>query len=90
MVKITGLKRMTLDAIAGEIYQITFGAPGYVCVYNVTKEELLIGDTGEFQNVDGVGNYVTMPSNSAISDYRHGGEIYIKAIQSGKVVVAKS
>ena len=89
--KIEGIKAMTISASASTKYHASYKSPGYVSIYNNTNSDILLSDVTppSFEVSSGVGAFICLPANTAISGYRHSGNIYLSVLGSGQVIIAK-
>lgn len=91
MINIKGNTLVTFTATAGEIYCIQYETNHAVNIANLTEGDIYVSSDGVFDELNGVGGYIIIPSGGGYNDYNHiytSNKLFIKADEDGKVSVA--
>ena len=91
MIQIKGQDLLTLDVIAGNIYEITYDQISALNIFNYTEGSLFISNKEDcdFKFEDNVGNFLTIGSGNGFNNilfYMNGeNKIYLKPDANGYI-----
>ncbi|MDO5398243.1 MAG: hypothetical protein Q4G33_09960 [bacterium] len=88
MPTIEAAQELTIDAVPGETYAITYGWHYELDIFNNSDGDIQVNTDNDFTN----GKYLTIPSESGYNGFCKTGEasstVYIKSLGSGTISIA--
>lgn len=90
-ININGSDALTFNAVAGNVYKISYKQSTAVDIFNNTGDEICVNKTGNFSMINGVGNYFVIPSGGSYNGYRPAiqteSSVYISCASTGNISV---
>ncbi|MGN0181522.1 MAG: hypothetical protein ACI4DP_03795 [Candidatus Ornithomonoglobus sp.] len=89
MTTIKGTHMKTINAAAGEIYEIEYSSAWRVDISNNTDSSILISTNGEFSEDGTAADYLELPSGFNYNNLAVTNTLYIKSNGTGKIMIVR-